>query len=48
MRVNNGDKRGKLRFERPARNVHGVRSRGHVVLAGLHEASGLQHDESDG
>jgi hypothetical protein len=42
MRVSNGDKCGK-RLKRPARNVHGVRSRGPVVLARLREASGLQH-----
>jgi hypothetical protein len=42
MQVSNGDKRGKC-LERPARNVHGVRSRGPVVLADLRKASGLQH-----
>jgi hypothetical protein len=42
MRVSNGDKRGEC-LERLARNVHGVRSRGPVVLARLRKASELQH-----
>jgi hypothetical protein len=44
VRVSYGHERGKS-FEgsQASRNVYGVRSRGRVVLAGLREASWLQH-----
>jgi hypothetical protein len=42
MQVSNGDKRGKG-LKRLAQNVHGVQSRGPVVLAGLREASAPTH-----
>jgi hypothetical protein len=42
VQVSYGYKRGKS-FQRSIENVHGVRSWGPVVLAGLCKASGLQH-----